>query len=194
MSKLDWLVAILIGGGFLLTMFAADRQLRVLIATGLFFMGIGLLGGSATAVLNNRVGFWPLRWVLPNTVHGIYSGFWGVILFLSGGALLILAGERAFSDETAFLDLLLRRPGVVLLAGGLVPMVIGIPQVFTPIDRQAGCQVLLNQIGRRLRGLVLLVLGMGMGLIGIYEIFFPNAFDEFINSILGPFGPGGLIQ
>lgn len=194
MSKLDWLVATLIGGGFLLTLFAADRELRALTAFGLFIVGAGLLGGSATAVLNNRVGFWPLRWGLPSTVHGIYSGFWGVILFLSGIVLLILAGERAFGDETAFLDLLLRRPGMVLLAGGLVPIVIGIPQAFTPIDREAGCGVMLNQIGQRLRGLVLLVLGVGMGLIGFYEILFPNAFDEFISSILGPFGPAGLIQ
>lgn len=194
MSKFDWLVAFFIVGGGIFSLLGINNDVPVLITLGFICTGAGCFVGSFSAVFFNRVGVWNLRWGREGTIQGIYSGFWGVIFFLTGAGLLALAVERILGKQRVLVDLAWQHPGIIILVPGLALMGIGLSRVSNPFERDISLGDFVTLLFYRLRGLIYLLLGLAMVVLGIYEILLPNAFDEFVRSTLGPFTPPRLMR
>jgi hypothetical protein len=183
MSKLDWVLAVLIIGGAILFGVGSNGEILAIQIAGLSSAGIGLLAGSFKLARTGRLAFWKVRRMGEGEVQGFYAGLWGLILFVSGVGLLVAAGERLLGRESSVIDFFARHPGPLWAILSLIPITAGYPSVFTPSLERAPLTETVRRVLERIRGLLLFLLGFILFALGMFEIFFPSGYDSLLQSI-----------
>ncbi len=148
---------------------------------GVFLVGAGIALGGLESVFTRRMCF------CAGADNEVYAGAPAVIVGLI--ALLIGAG---FIGAAYVLDAglwnstvqyLTRRPALLLMAGGLLLIGVGVLMMLNPRGRSGLAWTLLVRVPRSLAGFILVVAGLaGIGL-SVWEWLEPFAFDRFVRKL-----------
>lgn len=185
MSKLDWVLAVLIIGGAILFGLGSNEEIPAFEILGLTAAGVGLLVGSFKLARTGRLGFWQVRRMGEGEVQGFYAGLWGLVLFIAGVGLWVAAGERILGRQSSVIDFFGRHPGPLLVILSLVPILAGYPSVFVAIGENSPFMEKFERVLDRARGVFLFLVGIALFTLGMFEIFFPSGFDSLLQSIAG---------
>lgn len=154
----------------------------------LLLSGLGLVAGGLETLLTQRGRL--LDWL---GQEGDDWGFafypWAVVFFLAGLALLLAGILRSLGIASAFGAYLSQRPGVALFAGGIALFSAGLATVIGPASWRVTPVAFIIRLPSRLLGLVLTVAGLAAVILGLFEFLAPEAFDAWLQALLGPFAP-----
>ncbi len=153
---------------------------------GLFLIGAGVALGGLESIFTRRMSF---RF----SSHGgeNYAGapavIWGLLALLIGGAVIASAYLMEVGLWRATVNYLVRHPGPVLVAVGMLVTGAGALFMFNPGGRRGVWWTLLVRFPKTLAGLIVVLAGLlGVGL-GLWEWFHPQAFDRLTRGFLQRF-------
>ena len=148
---------------------------------GMCVVGAGIVLGGLESVFTGRSGF---RWA--NDSGEAYAGapafIWGLMLLTVGCAVIGSAYLIAEGSWGPAVSHLARRPGPVLIVGGLLLAGTGFLLVLTSRGPASIAWKLLIRVPKVLLGLVLLNVGYLAVVLGIWEWLDPRAFSEVAAS------------
>jgi len=152
---------------------------------GIGLIGIGIALGGLESVLQRRVGF-----RMSEDGYSDYEGFPAIILGLMtlfiGAAIVGAAYLLAQGRWHATIEALLRRPGPVLIAAGLLFAGMGAIFLVNPGGRSGLVWTLFVRAPKVVLGLALLVSGFALAGMGGWEFVQPQAFDRFVRTMPQP--------
>jgi hypothetical protein len=157
---------------------------------GFYHFGVGLIGagialGGLESVMRRRLGF-RLSEDGYNDYDGVPAFIVGLMTLLIGAAVIGAAYLHAEGRWQSTIDMLLRRPGPVLLAAGFLFAGLGTLFLFNPGGREGTAYLVLVRLPKALIGLVLLIGGFGFAALGAWEFAQPQAFDRFVRTMPPP--------
>ena len=153
-------------------------------------IGAGIVLGGLESIFTGRSGF---RWASESgeTYAGPPSVVWGLMLLAVGGAVIGSAYLLAQGSWGAVMDHLARRPGPVLLVGGLLLAGAGFLLMLNP--RSHGLAwTLFVRIPKSVVGVVLLNLGYAGVVLGIWEWLDPRGFEQVATAFRHAYDLGAV--
>jgi hypothetical protein len=149
---------------------------------GVFLIGAGILLGGLESVYTRDPSF-RLTDSGYDTYHGTPALIVGLMMLLVGTAVIASAYLLTEGSWHSTVNYLMRRPGPVLAAAGLLLTGTGVLLMLNPSGRSGAGWTLLVRFPKAVAGIVLLAAGLaGVGL-GAWEWFEPRAFDHFAKSV-----------
>ena len=177
---------IFIALGLLLAYIGMQSSIPILLHAGVGCLGLGMMATGWEAiitrhlVLRRRHGSRQTYMGIPAILQGIQFNFIG--LFLIG-----LAFTMQFDNAEQILLQLVRRPGLPLvLLGGLCLLQAMILFSGSQQAREGsgGIAMVSLLFSRLLPGVVLVVVGVGLGALGLFDTLAPARFDEMGGALL----------
>jgi hypothetical protein len=153
-----------------------------IVCFGLFAMTIGW-----EAIITRHIVLGSRRRGTSETYSGISAILQGIQFNLIGFFLIAVTVMVYFNNGREVFLLFVRRPGMPLVAIGLLLLLQSLVMFFgyREINEGSGFMVTMNLvISRMLPGVILLVLGLGAIGLGLFEIVAPTAFDNLGGGFL----------
>jgi hypothetical protein len=104
----------------------------------------------------------------------------GLLALLIGTALIGTAYVLSEGLWQSTVQFLTRRPALVLMAGGLSLIGVGVLMMLNPRGRLGTAWTLLVRVPRSLLGFILVVGGLAALWLGVWDLLDPHAFDRFV--------------
>jgi len=187
-ERLKWLETGALALGLLALVGASQFEREWLYTTCMLAFGLGLSLSGLGALFTRRVRV--LEFFREgNPDLGPAAIPWGFVTFLAGLTLLAFGLLRTAGLDGRFLAYLGRQPAPVLALAGLALAGIGSGMLLGPPDWNATVWRLLLHLPLRLVGAGLLLLGIGLLGLSMFDFVAPAAFDRWIQAVLGPFSP-----
>lgn len=175
-------VLLVIGG--VLAAYAGDHLSNpALFNAGILTLGAGFALGGMEAIVTRRIGFWS-RSIGSTSYRGLAAVFQGAVFLMVGASVMAYALARFLNVEEAAFSLLRNRPGIIFLGLAVVLLGLGSANVLGAMEARGSLWTVLLSLPYRLGGLVLVVLGLIAMVIGLFELFDPDGFDDFVASII----------
>ncbi len=170
-------------------LFAGDKlSFPLLFYTGLACFGMVALAIGWEAIMIKQIVVGRPRRNNRGTYTGLAAVFQGVQFNVFGLFLIVVAAMtymRANSREM-FLQFV-RRPGLPLIVLGILVLMQAVITLVGSLEQQERSRrdvIFTLLLSRLLPGLVLVVVGLGMTGLGLFEIAAPNAFDALGGGML----------
>jgi len=153
-------------------------------------IGAGIVLGGLESVFTARGGF---RWASDSgeAYAGAPSVVWGLMLLTAGCAVIGSAYLLAEGSWASMVAHFARRPGPVLMVGGLLAVGAGVLLLINPRNRGVVWAVLVR-IPKTLVGLALLNLGYIAVVLGIWEWLDPRGFSHVATAFGQIYDPGAI--
>lgn len=155
-------------------------------------VGIACLG--LTSIIIGWQAIVTRRIVIGRRRHGSRETYTGVAAILQGvefnllGLFLIAVASLLYNNVNAReLGLqMARHPGLPLIAFGMLCLIHSVITFIGPLDSRehAGWILMISWLARFLPGIILVVLGLSLTGLGLFEIVAPNAFDKMGGGFL----------
>jgi hypothetical protein len=107
---------------------------------------------------------------------------------MAGGALLAVAAARLIGLDDGLAAFLGDRPGFAMVPIGVLVLTIGAANLVGAWNRRGSFISVFQSIKNWIAGLLLVIIGLGLVGVGMYEVIAPQAFDEILTSFLQPVG------
>lgn len=151
---------------------------------GVFLIGAGVALGGLESVCTRDMSF-RLTDSGYGTYHGTPSVIVGLMLLLVGTAVIVSAYLLNEGSWHATVNHLMRRPGPLLAAVGLLLAGAGLLLMLNPHGRGGVWWTLLVRVPEVIAGFILFAAGLaGIGL-GVWEWLEPQAYERFARSVSG---------
>ena len=194
----DWQVwrgRLMLGGMILLLFFLwLGRYVdypQPLVVFGVFLAGLGtaVLGVLDIRSRESRFEMGEEGYSRTETYRGLSAISWGVFfillgLTLSGGAALVLfgLGDAALAFARA-------RPGGLLILGGFLALTYALPTLRGAVEDNRQLGRLLTSLPGRLLSVLLIMGGLLLIGLGVWETAAPGAYDAFLAGLAAAWGP-----
>ena len=154
--------------------------------------GIACLG--CTSIVIGWQAMITRRIVLGRRRHGSRQTYTGIAAILQGvefnlfGLFLIVISVLLYKNVNAHeLGLqMARHPGLPLIVLGTICLLQSVITFIGPLDSQEGSQatLIVGWLARFLPGIILVIIGIGLTGLGLFEIVAPQAFDKLGGGLL----------
>lgn len=178
---------ILIALGLLLAYTGNEISIPVLFYAGIGCLGLAMIAAGWEAILTKQLGLYRRRHWGRTTYGGVAAVFHGVQLNFTGLFIIVIAFMMHFDNGRDIFLHLVRRPGLMLvLLGGLCLLQAGITFLSTRAMMQSsrGFFTSAMMAAGLLPGLILVVVGLALGALGLFETLAPASFDEMGGALL----------
>jgi hypothetical protein len=144
---------------------------------GIFLIGAGIALRGLETVVTGRGSFRRSR--------EVYSPTAGIIglMALALGAILIGSAYLGGGVFHSTVSDLARRPGAALIGGGLLAVGAGVLMMINLVGHRSPAWTLLLRVPWFLFGFILVVVGLQVIGLGIWELLAPRAFDSFVGDM-----------
>jgi len=181
-------IQVVLGVLSLLLVFVGDKlSIPLLSDAGIACLGFTSIVIGWQAMITRRI-------VLGRRRHGIRQTYTGLAAVLQGvefnllGLFLIVTSILLYKNvNTHELGLqMARHPGLPLIVLGVICLLQSVITFTGSLDSQEGSQAVLiiGWLARFLPGIILVVLGLGLMGLGLFEIVAPQAFDKMGGGLL----------
>jgi hypothetical protein len=150
----------------------------------LLLIGIALLMEGFDGIWLFRSGVIG-KWTGANDYTGLARLLWTYTFILVGFLLELVAVLLILGLSDTLLGYLSRRPGSVFLVISLFCIFVGTARILGKSWSSGSRKLFLRTLPARMGGVVILIIGIALLLIGLYEITSPKAFDELFVKIFG---------
>ena len=146
---------------------------------GIFLVGAAIALGGVESVTTGRMGFRSAddQW---EAYAGTPALIVGLMALLIGAAVIGCAYLLADGTWPSTLARLARRPGPLLLGGGLLAVGGGVLMMLNPRGRRGWGWTLLVRVPRAIAGFLIVFAGLTAVALGIWEVFEPRAYQDFV--------------
>ncbi|HEX9179975.1 MAG TPA: hypothetical protein VF859_06245 [Burkholderiales bacterium] len=158
--------------------FHAPRAMHI----GIFLIGAGIALAGAESVFTREPGF-RFRSGAGTAYQGAPAVIWGLMLLLTGSALIAWSYLQSRGLAAGVLAQLARRPAPVLAAGGLLSLGAGAILLFNPGGDRGIWRALLVTVPRSLLGAALALAGIAAVGAGLWEWLDPQAFGRAARAL-----------
>lgn len=160
---------------------------------GIFLIGAGIALGGLESLIYRQPAFFQSA-ASREAYMGMPAILWGIVLLILGGS--VIASAYLLQDGVwhSTYSALLRRPGPLLGAGGLIAACIGYMLMVNPRGRRGAWWTLLVRIPKVILGLILLLGGLAAIGLGVWEWFEPQAYTRFIRDMKVLLDPQALMR
>lgn len=180
-------IFLVIAGG--LAMYGGDHLANLaLYNAGIFTVGAGFALDGAVTMVTQSPGFWN-KLIWDEAYRGLAAILHGLVFTVLGGGVMIYGLARFLNVGDAAVNLVSGRPGIIFLATSLVLLSLGSAQILSAAQWTGSLGDWLLGVPRGLAGLFLAAFGLVALGIGLFELFDPTAFNDFVNSIVGSLSP-----
>jgi hypothetical protein len=180
-------VLAVVGVAGLLLLIAADRYERPqLIGPGLLLFAAGTFAAGVDAIRRKHSVDRNSRTTKRQTFQGPAAVLIGLLLVLMSLCLTVAGVGFVLGAEERLLAFLKERPGFALLAIGSVSGAGGGARVLGAREWRGSAGRFLASIPERFSGILLLLFGLALFAIGMFEIAAPAAFDRALDALLAP--------
>jgi hypothetical protein len=162
----------------------------ILLHAGIGFFGLAMMAMGWQGILTQHMVLRSRRGGYRGTFTGVPAIFQGVQFNFLGLFFIGVAFMMSFDSGEQIAQQIARRPGLLLvLVGGLCLLQAGIRLLSSQEARQtAGAMAFLDLfVARLLPGIILLVVGLVLSLLGLFEALAPSRFDELGGRLLEQF-------
>lgn len=142
-----------------------------------------ILGGFGTA-LTRRLGLLA-RWFISEDYPPMAVILWGYANLMLGFGLGLVGLTRLLGLRDVALRHFRGRPGFPLIWLGTVVFAVGGAILVGPWNWRKGWWEFIKSIPYRILGIGLSLAGLTMLVLGLYEIFAPQSFDELVPGLFG---------
>ena len=177
----------LVGVAGLLLLIAAQRFSRpALIGPGLLLFAVGSLAAAADAFRTRYVH--ERSTVGPESVvyEGSAAALFGIVLLVAAIALATAGLAFTLDAEHALYRFLLARPGAALIAAGTALAAAGGAGVLGAREWRGSSRRLLANLPQRIGAAMVLLAGLALLAIGVFEVVAPAAVDGAFDNLLEP--------
>jgi len=181
-------IEIVFGVLSLLLVFVGDKlSIPTLSDAGIACLGLTSMVIGWEAIIRRRI-------VIGRRRHGIRQTYTGIAAMLQGvefnllGLFLIAIAIMLYGNMNAR-ELgvqIARHPGLPLIVFGMLCLIQSVITIIGPLDSQEGSRstLIIDWLARFLPGIILVVLGLGLMGLGLFEIVAPVAFDQIGGRLL----------
>jgi hypothetical protein len=181
------LLLALAGVGGVLLLIASQRfRQPVLIGPGLLLFAVGMLAVAADAFRSRYVHSRSDESPASVIFEGRAAWLFGVAFAVFGLALASAGLAYTLGAEEELYRFLLRRPGLALLAAGVMLAASGAAGVLGAREWRGSYRRVLASIPQRIGAGMLLAAGLALLAAGAFEVAAPAAFDAALDSLLEP--------
>jgi len=181
-------IEIVFGVLSLLLVFVGDKlSIPTLSDAGIACLGLTSMVIGWEAIIRRRI-------VIGRRRHGIRQTYTGIAAMLQGvefnllGLFLIAIAIMLYGNMNAHeLGIqIARHPGLPLIVFGMLCLIQSVITIIGPLDSQEGSRstLIIDWLARFLPGIILIVLGLGLMGLGLFEIVAPDAFDQIGGRLL----------
>ena len=181
-------IEIVFGVLSLLLVFVGDKlSIPTLSDAGIACLGLTSMVIGWEAIIRRRI-------VIGRRRHGIRQTYTGIAAMLQGvefnllGLFLIAIAIMLYGNMNAHeLGIqIARHPGLPLIVFGMLCLIQSVITIIGPLDSQEGSRstLIIDWLARFLPGIILIVLGLGLMGLGLFEIVAPVAFDQIGGRLL----------
>jgi hypothetical protein len=149
---------------------------------GVFLIGAGIALGGLESLITRRICF--------RTAEERFEDYEGTPAVIVGLMALLIGSAIVFSAQLlndglwiSTLQRLLRRPGPLLIAGGILAMCLGTLMMLNPTGRRGVAWTLLVRVPRSVLGLLIALAGFASIALGVWEWFEPLAAGRVLHQI-----------
>lgn len=160
---------------------------------GIFLIGAGIALGGLESLFYRQPAFFQSA-ASRETYMGMPAILWGIVLLIIGGSVIASAYLLQDGIWHSTYSALLRRPGPLLGAGGVIAACIGYIFMINPRGRRGAWWTLLVRIPKVIVGLILLLGGLAAIGLGVWEWFEPQAYTRFIRDMKVMLDPQALLR
>jgi hypothetical protein len=148
---------------------------------GLFLIGAGLAMGGLESLVTRRVS---LRWSPESGEHhaGAPAVIWGLMALLTGAAVMAAAYLMQGGLWRTTLSLAARNPGLLFSSGGALLAGFAVLLLVQPERRAGVWRRVFVRYPRSLAGAALLLAGIAVVSLGVWEWIDPRGFDRYFHS------------
>jgi hypothetical protein len=176
-----------LGVGGLLLLIAAQRFDRPeLIGPGLLLFALGTMAAGANIMVRRYSGE-VLRTTATRTFVGPAAVLTGLAVVILGLGFAVAGAAFTFRVEDRLAAYLLERPGAALIAAGAACASGGLARLLGAREWGGSTRHLLAHFPERLGGMFLVLLGLALSGVGIFEVVQPETFDAWIAPLAAPF-------
>jgi hypothetical protein len=165
--------------GVLFLIVGGNFERDALMTIGLILGAASLTSGGVNALLTRRTGFWG-RITRSEGYRGPPAVFLGVAFLVAGAWLLYLSAARLLGFYPWLAEVLLDRPGVLLLSISVFVLGISLSRLTAWWERPGSGWQIVGRALYHFLDLIILLLGLVTMAVGLLEIFFPTAFDQLL--------------
>jgi len=181
-------IQIVLGVLSLLLVFGGDRlSIPSLSDAGIACLGLTSIVIGWEAIIRRRIVIGRRRHGIRQTYTGIAAMLQGVEFNLLGLFLIAIAIMLYGNTNARELGVqMARHPGLPLIVFGMLCLVHSVITFIGPLDSQEGSRwtLMIGWLARFLPGIILVVLGLGLMGLGLFEIVAPQAFDQIGGRLL----------
>ena len=181
-------IEIVFGVLSLLLVFVGDKlSIPTLSDAGIACLGLTSMVIGWEAIIRRRI-------VIGRRRHGIRQTYTGIAAMLQGvefnllGLFLIAIAIMLYGNMNAHeLGIqIARHPGLPLIVFGMLCLIQSVITIIGPLDSQEGSRwtLMIGWLAWFLPGIILVVLGLGLMGLGLFEIVAPVAFDQIGGRLL----------
>lgn len=178
---------ILIILGLLFAFIGYQFSIPVLLHTGIGCFGLAMIVTGWQAIITRHMVLRRRRRGTRQTYTGIPAIFQGIQFNFLGLFLIGIAFMMYFNNDQQIALQIARRPGLPLVVLGGICLMQAMITFSGPEEYKQGSQgfVVMNLlVARLLPGLILVLLGVGFSLLGLFEAVAPARFDELGGQLL----------
>ena len=149
---------------------------------GLIVLGVFIVVMGIGDIRNRTSSFYDEDSNTSATYHGFSAIMWGVWAILIGVCLTVVGVVFLLGAEETAVSFIKARPGIAFIIIGLFMLTYGIPTVIGSVEERQSFWSFLGSMPGRLFSIILIFIGLGIILIGAWEIVAPSAYDELIHQ------------
>ena len=172
----------------LLLVFIGDRLVIPFITdAGIACLGLTSIIIGWEAIVTHRIVLGRRRHGIRQTYTGLAAALQGVEFNLLGLFLIVVALMLYKNMNVHELGMqIARHPGLPLMVFGIICLIQSVITLIGPLDSQDGprSEVIISRLARLLPGIILVVIGLGLTGLGLFELVAPNAFDQIGGRLL----------
>jgi hypothetical protein len=187
MTVLKTIEIILIILGLLFAFVGYQFSIPILLQAGIACFGLGMIVIGWQGILTRHMVLRRRRRGTRRTYTGVAAIFQGIQFNFSGLFLVGIALMMYFNNEQQIALQIARRPGLLLVVFGGVCLMQALITFSGTEEYKQGSQgwVTMNLlVARLLPGLILVIVGVALSLLGLFEAVAPERFDELGGQLL----------
>lgn len=177
-------------GGIVLWGLSSEFEIIWMNTLGVALVGSALMLGGVMAMATGELALWRGRYGITRD-QGLTARLFGMFLTLIGGALSAYVLASLLGLEQRIGAFLADRPGYAMLPLGVVLTALGAANLSGAWNRRGSFFGVFQSLKNWLGGGLLLCLGLSLVVVGLYEVLAPEAFDNLLESFLGPLSFSG---